>query len=132
MLPQYRSYFRQRVANLARPRRGERSLRRAASRNDIVAVAREAALRATPAPLRPDAELLLALLATEFVAEPVIAANGAEPSELLAATEADVETIVATAGQFTGDDGEISAHAIVSALDRTWPELRTAAFDIWG
>lgn len=94
-----------------------------------LAAARETARR-LGLDLRPDAELVLLLLADEIVAKPVAAINPEEAPELPEVLQADAETLVVNA-QRSANDGEVSAHAVVDSLSRSWSELHSARFRLW-
>lgn len=82
--------------------------------------------------LRADAELLLYLAFTELVARPVITVRDATASSDLAeAIAADVALITNRAIDTRKGEGMVSAHDIVNATATLWPELRSAAWDIW-
>jgi hypothetical protein len=81
--------------------------------------------------LRPDANLLLLLLAREFATRPVSTVRPELREEVASATREDVATIVARASDLQQGD-EISSHAIVDALSATWNELRTTSLHVWG
>jgi hypothetical protein len=80
--------------------------------------------------LRPDAELVLFLLADEIVAKPVATVTPEEAPDLPEVLRADAETLVINAER-SANDGEVSAHAIVDSLSRSWGELQSARFRFW-
>lgn len=80
--------------------------------------------------LRPDAELLLLLLAEEIVAKPVAAVTPDQAPELPGVLRTDVETLVANALE-PANEGEVSAHAVVDSLSRSWDQLESARFRLW-
>lgn len=132
--PRFETYFRERLQEYwLRLGPGSPILEESAS-----AVARSAVLAARPfaaqefgRPLRSDSELLLYLGLTELVVRPVLAVRGVLP-DLGEAIANDVRLIVANAAQETEQNHSISAHAIVNATSRLWPELQTGSFDLWG
>jgi hypothetical protein len=80
--------------------------------------------------LRPDAELVLLLFADEIVARPVAATTPWESRQLPEVLRADARTLVVNAEQ-SANDGEVSAHAVVDSLSRSWGELQSARFRFW-
>lgn len=84
-----------------------------------------------PDNIRPDAELLLQLAFREFLALPVLAVRGQVDGDLLGAIEGDTRTITQNALDARESSEPISMHAIVNATSRSWPELRTAGFEVW-
>jgi hypothetical protein len=96
---------------------------------DALAGARETAER-LGLNLRPDAELVLLLLADEIVAKPVAAVTPEEAPELSGILRADAEALVANA-EPSANEGEVSAHAVVDSLSRSWSDLQSARFRLW-
>jgi hypothetical protein len=84
-------------------------------------------------PLRPDAELLLLLLAREFVTRPIANVRGplALQGKLSSDLETDLRTVLDTALEERTDD-EITSHGVVDAFSRRWDQLRTASENVWG
>jgi len=80
--------------------------------------------------LRPDAELVLLLLADEIVAKPVAAIAPEEVPALPEVLRADAETLVVNAQQ-SANEGEVSAHAVVESLSRSWDDIQSARFRLW-
>jgi hypothetical protein len=125
MDPEYWEYFRQRLDEL-REFVAEHAVPDAAA---VEAV--DSAVQDVGYELRPDANLLLLLLAREFATLPVTTVRPELREEVTSATREDVATIVARASDLQ-HGGEISSHAIVDALSATWNELRTTSLHVWG
>ena len=83
--------------------------------------------------LREDAKALLAVNFQELVLEPVRRAGRASDSELFDDVHADVATLTRNAQTEVGPAGaqEVSGHAIVDSLSRSWPELRITRLRLW-
>lgn len=79
--------------------------------------------------LRPDAEVLLYSIAYELVARPVLTIEPSMQEQLAADVAADARTIARAAN--TADNGDISSHALVDGLSRSWDELRMANWRFW-
>ncbi|HET7418461.1 MAG TPA: hypothetical protein VFJ61_12635 [Solirubrobacterales bacterium] len=134
----YRAYFREHIDYLEsfRPSRVPRRYGRLdpdLDRGPAHYLARGALERGLPSvELRPDAELLLYLLALEFVARPVTAVRGPDAArgELEDDLASDIAAVIETARQRSDD--EITAHSVVDALSDRWVDLRTAGQNIWG
>jgi hypothetical protein len=82
--------------------------------------------------LRPDARLFLFVNTHQMVALPLSYNEGARLEQLPvdADIRSDLETIVVAAAD--RPESEISSHAVVSALDRVWSNLKTTSLNIWG
>jgi hypothetical protein len=122
----YNDYFEQRIGQLkeGEPARLAASPEVREIANTAVAAARDVA------PLTSDAEVLLDVLATEFVGAPLLT-TGASTSSAREMVAVDARTIAETAREFADADG-LSAHSVITALDRTWRTLQTAQLNIWG
>jgi len=83
--------------------------------------------------LRPDARLFLFINAHQMVTLPLSYAEGARLEHLPVdnAIRSDLRTIVQEADT-ESDQAEITGHAIISALDRSWKKLRTTELNVWG
>lgn len=79
--------------------------------------------------LRPDAEVLLYSLAFELVARPVLTVEPSTQEQLARDIAADAASVVSSAD--TQPDGEITSHAVVDGLSRSWEELRVANWRFW-
>ena len=135
----YRAYFREYIDYLERFRPTPRDLRLGPFDPDLERgpahyLARGALERARlDFKLRPDAELLLYLLALDFVARPVVAVRGPEAArgELEGDLASDIESVIQAAQERASED-EINAHSVIDALSERWNNLRTAGQNIWG
>jgi hypothetical protein len=95
--------------------------------------ARPVALQSGPVPgqeLRSDAELLLYLAFFELVARPVTMVQGPQDYNLPGAIAADIEAITKEAVN-SNDGGPVSAHDVVNATTRLWPQLQSANWNLW-
>lgn len=83
--------------------------------------------------VRSDAKLLLQLAFRELLAQPLLAVRGpgVYVDNLLGAIATDSRTITQNALATRADPEPVSAHGIVNATSRSWPELRTAGFEVW-
>lgn len=146
--PAYRAYFRQRLEQMLEDDRAAGAVGRggfaADSRAPLLArAAIDHARLQVPRniEMRPDAELLVYLLASEFVAKPVLAMEPQNAIELADDLAEDAARVVDDAGRRVLDerrdypdaDGphEVSAHQVVNALSENWSELRTGRLSIW-
>jgi hypothetical protein len=120
---QYDEYFQQRLAELTE----SREQRWTEFEQEVANAAIETA-RAT-APLRSDAELLLYLLAREFVAAPLRRTETPLDMDPAVLVSNDITTIVRAAPVDT--DG-VTAHALITALSDRWDNLQTTSLAIWG
>jgi hypothetical protein len=82
------------------------------------------------APLRSDAEVLLYVLAVEFVGAP-LQSTQTRTDEAREMVYADTRMIAESAREFT-DEQALTAHSVITALDRTWGQLQTTSLAIWG
>ena len=78
--------------------------------------------------IRPDAQLLIYLLAHEFVAKPAIAVRAVPGPDIDHLLTADVQELVAEAE----GEHEVSGHAVIDALSARWEALRATELDLWG
>jgi hypothetical protein len=82
--------------------------------------------------LRGDTELLLVFLAEELVARPVVLVGGEPIAEVREDLAADVRVVVdEVANSNEADDGELSAHALINGLSRSWDGLRSGRYRLW-
>lgn len=149
MNPAYREYFRQRLEQMLKE---DASAAAAAVRGGLepnprapfvarAAIEHARSLMPSHVDMRPDAEMLLYLLAAEFVAKPVLAMEPQGAIDLtddLADDTARVldgaarRAIEAPRGSPGGDSPpEVSAHQVVNALSDSWSDLRTARSRVW-
>jgi len=80
--------------------------------------------------LREDAQLLIAILAQELVAQPVAAVTPEDAEHLPAILAEDIGTIVERAGE-TANDGQVSAHSVIDGLSASWDRLRSSNLRVW-
>jgi cytochrome P450 len=126
----YDEYFRRRLQEL-KEGEGVRPTEARTARQDVREIADTAVSAAGDvAPLRSDAEVLLYMLAAEFVGAPLDDA-GESTGEVREMVYADARLIAETATEYAAEDG-VSAHAVIRALDRSWDKLRTTALNVWG
>jgi len=78
--------------------------------------------------IRPDGQLLIYLMAREFIAKPGIAVREIPEPDLDELLASDMQTLVA------GSEGEeeISGHALMLAASSRWESLRSASLEFWG
>lgn len=97
--------------------------------------------------LRADAEMLLYLLASEFVAKPVLMMDPGAGIGLAEAIAEDTAHVLGEAVKQARGSGsvatstkdaapapvraEVSAHDLVDGLSRSWERLRTADYRVW-
>jgi hypothetical protein len=130
MDPEYWDYFRERL-NALREFVQPGVAAEEADPDTAAVQAVDSAVQTAGYELRPDAHLLLLLLAREFATLPVSTVRPEQRGEVASATREDVATIVGRASDLQ-QGGEISSHAIVDALSATWNELRTTSLHVWG
>ena len=122
----YDEYFQTRLGEL---REGEAP--RSAGAPEVREIAQTAiSIARDVAPLRSDAEVLLYVLAVEFVGAP-LQSTQTPTDDAREMVYADTCMIVETAREFADQDG-ITAHSVITALDRTWGKLQTTSLAIWG
>jgi hypothetical protein len=132
----FRNYFRWRIellesALLVRERErvgGELQVPAFAVGAGLEAARREARLRDLD--LREDAQLLIAIMAQELLAQPVAAVTPEDAEMLPAVLEEDVSTIVRQAGE-SANDREVSAHSVIDGLSSSWDRLRSSNLRVW-
>ena len=86
-----------------------------------------------PYTLKPEAIYFLELCLREMILLPAVAAEDPGLSELRAALPDDVVTILSTAIEQTANvpDTDITAHAVLQAIDTTWPRLASITLLNW-
>ena len=137
---EYRAYFRQRSLELLT----DQPVRRASitlgyqensPAHFVASAAVETARGALPqgVGLRPDAEVVLYVLALELVARPVLALQPNVGPELAADVGADAATVTraAVSGLQREAELEVTAHGVIDGLSQSWQELRTARWRVW-
>jgi hypothetical protein len=80
--------------------------------------------------LRADGALALNLGFLELVARPLLATGTISGQELNELMIGDMRRVTKQAAAITADE-EVSSHAVVSAIDQTWSQLRLAAMPYW-
>lgn len=102
--------------------------------------ARIAERTAPTGPLRPDAALFLLLMYDRMLLSPYLGAvaepgttrllprAAPDPGVFLGRMSESLNRVMGVAEEMRGGDGEVSAHAVMQAIDRLWPEL-AARFD---
>jgi formyltetrahydrofolate synthetase len=83
--------------------------------------------------LRPDARYFLTINLMQMVVLPVsqVGAPQDDANNILADVQADAITILRAAGEEQPNE-EVSGHAVIDALSKSWDKLRTVARNIWG
>jgi hypothetical protein len=115
------------------PEAGERSLSRPAGSNpewsEVVGEAILAAEATVGRPIRDDGRAFLAVNFQDLILAPLEIAGEAPREQLYEDVRADIVSIVRAADQ----DGpiELSGHALVNALARSWDQLRVTRYGIW-
>jgi hypothetical protein len=92
--------------------------------------------RTVPAgPLRPDAALFLLLMYDRMLLRPYLGAiaepgstrllpqAASEPGVFLERVSGSLDLVIGLAEDMRDGRGEVSAHAVMQAIDRLWPEL---------
>jgi hypothetical protein len=130
MDPEFWDYFLHRLEGIRERVSGE--LEAGDAHPDAAAVrAVDSAVEQEEPELRPDARLLLVVLAREFATLPTSAVRPELSEEVASAIRDDVRTIVRRAADLQ-QGGEVSSHAVIDALSATWGDLRTTSFHVWG
>lgn len=134
----YYGYFRERFNEVREDAVSGGSVNRGADAATIHGIERanEAARELGYDGLRPDAELALYLGFRELVARPVAVVRGERSSELAEIVASDMELVVRQAAEESRGRSDVrgpqlSAHAVINALGRSWDGLRSAYWDLW-
>jgi hypothetical protein len=120
---QFDAYFQQRISELETSREQRWTEFEQGVANEAVDTAR------AMAPLRSDAQLLLYMLAREFVAAPLRSTGRSSDVDTVALVSGDITTIVQAAA---ADSDGVTAHAVITALSNQWDNLQTTSLAIWG
>jgi hypothetical protein len=120
---QFDAYFQQRLSELETSREQRWTEFEQGVANAAVETARAAA------PLRSDAQLLLYMLAREFVAAPLRSTERPLDVDPVALVFDDITAIVQAANV---DSDGVTAHAVITALSDQWGNLQTTSLAIWG
>jgi hypothetical protein len=97
---------------------------------DAVRQVRLLLARETGTTLRADGAIALTLGFTELVARPLLETDSISDTELRALVIDDMRRVALQAAATTGEQ-DVSSHAVVSALDQTWPDLQLANMPYW-
>jgi hypothetical protein len=80
--------------------------------------------------LRIDACYLLLINFTEMIIRPAESAGKVPLGALREATANDIRVLIQEAARKTETE-EISGHQVIDVLAKSWPNLKTTAFNIW-
>jgi hypothetical protein len=132
----FRSYFRERVANYEQYG-GSPPAFWSKEQDPVVDNAVRAAVNAgreeadrRGLDLRDDAQLLILLLAREVVARPVVEISPEDAESLPDDLANDVATVVKRVAD-ESTDREVSIHTFLDGLSASWEELRSGRYRLW-